>query len=57
MRVKTESGERILSLATVEHDSSEVTDHPEAAEADAGDVGDVAEADADEAEDTVVDEE
>ncbi len=55
MRVKSEDGERILSVATVEHDSSEVTDHPEAAEADAGDVGEVN--DAEEADETVVDEE
>ena len=39
MRVKTEQGEKILSIATATHDSEEVTDHPEAAEADAGDVG------------------
>ncbi len=39
MRVKSEDGERILSLATAVHDEGEVTDHPEAAEADAGDVG------------------
>ncbi len=39
MRVKAEQGERILSIATATHDSEEVTDHPEAAEADAGDVG------------------
>ncbi len=39
MRVKTEQGERILSIATATHDSEEVTDHPEEAEADAGDVG------------------
>lgn len=39
MRVKTESGEKILSIATATHDNDEVTDHPEAAEADAGDVG------------------
>ncbi len=36
MRVKTESGEKILSIATATHDNDEVTDHPEAAEADAG---------------------
>ena len=39
MRVKAEQGEKILSIATATHDSEEVTDHPEAAEADAGDVG------------------
>ncbi len=39
MRVRTEQGEKILSIATATHDSEEVTDHPEAAEADAGDVG------------------
>ena len=39
MRVRTEQGEKILSIATATHDSNEVTDHPEAAEADAGDVG------------------
>ena len=39
MRVKSEDGERILSIATAVHDEGEVTDHPEAAEADAGDVG------------------
>lgn len=39
MRVKTESGEKILSIATATHDNDEVTDHPEDAEADAGDVG------------------
>lgn len=39
MRIKTESGEKILSIATATHDNDEVTDHPEAAEADAGDVG------------------
>ncbi len=39
MRVRTEQGEKILSIATATHDSDEVTDHPEAAEADAGDVG------------------
>ena len=39
MRVKVELEERILSIATATHDSEEVTDHPEAAEADAGDVG------------------
>ncbi len=39
MRVKSEDGEKILSIATAVHDEGEVTDHPEAAEADAGDVG------------------
>ncbi len=39
MRVKTESGEKILSIATATHDNDEVTDHPEAADADAGDTG------------------
>jgi DNA gyrase subunit A len=39
MRVKSEIGEKILSIATATHDNDEVTDHPEAAEADAGDVG------------------
>ncbi len=39
MRVKSEDGEKILSIATAAHDEGEVTDHPEAAEADAGDVG------------------
>lgn len=36
MRVKSENGEKILSIATATHDVNEVTDHPEAAEADAG---------------------
>ncbi len=39
MRVKAEQGEKILSIATATHDNDEVTDHPEAADADAGDVG------------------
>ncbi len=39
MRVNSEDGEKILSIATAVHDEGEVTDHPEAAEADAGDVG------------------
>jgi DNA gyrase subunit A len=39
MRVKSEQGEKILSIATATHDNDEVTDHPEAADADAGDVG------------------
>ncbi len=39
MRVNSESGEKILSIATAVHDEGEVTNHPEAAEADAGDVG------------------
>ena len=39
MRVKDEQGEKILSIATATHDNDEVTDHPEAADADAGDVG------------------
>ncbi len=39
MRVKTEQGEKILSIATATHDNDEVTDHPEAADADAGDTG------------------
>ncbi len=47
MRVKAEQGERILSIATATHDSEEVTDHPEAAEADAGDTGSLDEPEAD----------
>ncbi len=39
MRVKQEIGEKILSIATATHDNDEVTDHPEAADADAGDTG------------------
>ena len=39
MRVKSEIGEKILSIATATHDNDEVTDHPEAAELDAGDTG------------------
>ena len=50
MRVNTEQGEKILSIATATHDSEEVTDHPEAAEADAGDVGSPDEPDTDEVE-------
>ncbi len=47
MRVKGDVGEKILSIATAAHDNDEVTDHPEAAEADAGDVGEVEPIDAD----------
>ena len=53
MRVKSENGEKILSVASAIHDSEEVTDHPEAAEADAADVGepdDVAETETETAE-------
>ena len=53
MRVKSENGEKILSVASAIHDSEEVTDHPEAAEADAADVGepdDVAETETEETE-------
>ncbi len=47
MRVKSEIGEKILSIATATHDNDEVTDHPEAADADAGDVGAPDDADTD----------
>ncbi len=50
MRVKTEQGEKILSIATATHDNDEVTDHPEAADADAGDVGTPDEPETDEVE-------
>lgn len=49
MRVNFESGERILSIATATHDSEEVTDHPEAAEADAGETGGADEPETDDA--------
>lgn len=52
MRVNTQSGEKILSIATATHDSEEVTDHPEAAEADAGETGGADEPETDEAEET-----
>ncbi len=48
MRIKAEQGEKLLSIATATHDNDEVTDHPEAAEADAADVGDLSEDTADE---------
>lgn len=49
MRVNTQSGEKILSIATATHDSEEVTDHPEAAEADAGETGGADEPETDDA--------
>ena len=39
MRVNTDGGEKILSVAAAAHDDSEVNVHPEAADADAGDTG------------------
>ncbi len=50
MRVKTEQGEKILSIATATHDNDEVTDHPEAADADAGDTDAADEPDTDDGE-------
>ncbi len=47
MRVRAEAGEKILSIATATHDSNEITDHPEAAEADAGETGAPDESEAD----------
>lgn len=41
--MRVAEGERILSVATAEHDDAEVNDKPEEAEADAGDLGDVSE--------------
>lgn len=52
MRVNTQIGEKILSIATATHDSEEVTDHPEAAEADAGETGGADEPETDDADET-----
>ena len=39
--MRVAEGEKILSIATAEHNEEEITDKPEEADADAGDVGDI----------------